>query len=184
MFDLVRTADLCWIVVDGRWPIEGFDETLRILAERHIGIRPVGEPRAVRDLERVVQSALLVVTGVDRPELAASLDALDDLLGHRWPPAAVSTISRAGLDALPGRTFEALAIIRVFTKQPGKPPDPSSTPFTLPRGATVADLAVRIHKDLLANMTFARAWGAGVFPGQTVHRDHVLSDGDIVEIHE
>ena len=93
-------------------------------------------------------------------------------------------VNSANPTMLPGRTFEALAIIRVFTKQPGKPPDPSSTPFTLPRGATVADLAVRIHKDLLANMTFARAWGAGVFPGQTVHRDHVLSDGDIVEIHE
>jgi ribosome-interacting GTPase 1 len=33
-------------------------------------------------------------------------------------------------------------------------------------------------------MTFARAWGTGVFDGQTVHRTHVLSDGDIVEIHE
>ena len=40
------------------------------------------------------------------------------------------------------------------------------------------------HKDLLVNMTFARAWGAGVFAGQTVHRDYVLSDGDVVEIHE
>ncbi len=184
VFDIVRTADLCWVVVDGRWPIEGFDETLRILAERHIGVRPVGESRAVRDLERVVQSALLVVIGVDRPEVAASLDTTDELLGHRWPLVAVSALTGEGLGALAGRTFAALGVIRVFTKQPGKPPDPHSTPFTLPRGATVGDLALRIHKDLLANMTFARAWGTGVFPGQTVHRDHVLSDGDVVEIHE
>jgi hypothetical protein len=184
VFDLVRTADLCWIVVDGRWPVEGLDDTLAILAERHIGLRPVGDDLSVRDLERVVRPALLIVTGLDRSEVGESLDTLDELLEHRWPVCAVSTVSRAGLDALAGRTFDALDIIRVYTKQPGKSVDPSGTPFTLPRGATVEDLAVRIHKDLRASMTFARAWGAGVFDGQTVHRDHVLSDGDIVEIHE
>jgi ribosome-interacting GTPase 1 len=184
VFDLVRLADLCWIVVDGRWPIEGLDETLAILAARHIGLRPAGDDLSVRDLERVVRPALLVVTGFDRPDVGESLDTLDELLGHRWPISAVSTITRVGLDALPARTFDALAIIRVYTKQPGKPADPNGTPFTLPRGATVEDLAVRIHKDLLANMTFARAWGANVFDGQTVHRDHVLSDGDIIEVHE
>jgi hypothetical protein len=184
VFDLVRTADLCWIVVDGRWPIEGLDDTVALLADRHIGLRPIGEELAVRELERVVRPALLVVTGIDRREVSASLDAVDELLERRWPICGVSTVSRAGLDSLPGRTFAALNVIRVFTKQPGKPVDPKSTPFTLPRGATVENLAVRIHKDLLANMTFARAWGANLFDGQTVHRDHVLSDGDIVEIHE
>jgi ribosome-interacting GTPase 1 len=184
VFDLVRLADLCWIVVDGRWPIEGLDETVTILSGRHIGLRPAGEELAVRDLERVVRPALLIVTGIDRPEVGGSLDAVDELLERRWPICGVSTVSRAGLDALPGRTFAALDVIRVYTKQPGKPADPRSTPFTLPRGATVEDLAVRIHKDLRANMTFARAWGANVFDGQTVHRDHVLTDGDIVEIHE
>jgi ribosome-interacting GTPase 1 len=184
VFDLVRLADLCWIVVDGRWPIEGLDEMLAILADRHIGLRPAGDDLSVRDLERVVRPALLVVTGFDRTEVGESLDTLDELLGHRWPICAVSTVTGAGLDALPRRTFDALRIIRVYTKQPGKPIDPNGTPFALPLGATVEDLAVRIHKDLLANMTFARAWGANVFDGQTVHRDHVLSDGDIVEIHE
>lgn len=184
VLDLIRLADLCWIVVDGRWPLEGQDETLGILADRHIGLRPAGAPLAVRDLERVVRPALLVVTGIDRPEVAGSLDAVDDLLEHRWPICAVSATSRAGLDLLPRRTFDALDLIRVYTKPPGKPVAPGSTPFALPRGATVADLAVRIHKDLGERMTFARAWGAGVFDGQTVHRDHVLADRDVVEIHE
>jgi ribosome-interacting GTPase 1 len=171
-------------VVDGRWPIEGLDDTLAILTGRHLGLRPVGEELAVRDLERVVRPALLIVTGLDRPDVAGSLDAVDELLERRWPICGVSTVSRTGLETLPGRTFAALDLIRVYTRQPGKPTDPKGTPFTLPRGATVADLAVRIHKDLLANMTFARAWGANLFDGQTVHREHVLSDGDIVEIHE
>jgi hypothetical protein len=182
VFDLVRGADLCWLVVDGRWAIEGVTETLRLLGERHIGLRPAGEPCVPSGEERIAKSGLLVVTGVDRPDVAESVDAIDDLLERRWPLSAVSALTGAGLDPLRRRTFDALRIIRVYTKQPGKPAD--SAPFALPRGATVADLAARIHKDLLANMKFARAWGAGVFDGQTVHRDHVLADGDIVEIHE
>jgi ribosome-interacting GTPase 1 len=184
VFDLVRAADLCWLVVDGRWPLEGVEGTLRILGERHIGLRPLGERCAVRDLERVARPALLVVTGLDRPTVAQDVAAVDDLLEHRWPLCAVSATTGGGLDDLRHRTFDALHIVRVHPKQPGKPPDLAGTPFTLPRGATVADLALRIHKDLLAHMKFARVWGAGVFDGQTVYRDHVLSDGDVVEIHE
>jgi ribosome-interacting GTPase 1 len=184
VFDIVRVADLCWIVVDGRWAIEQLEQVVAILAGRGIGLRPAGEPLAVRGTERIARPALLVVTGLDRPEVAESISVMDELLERRWPLLAVSTVTHAGLEVLPPRTFEALGIIRVRTKIPGKPLDDSATPFTLPRGSTVEDLAERIHKDLRTAMTFARAWGTGVFDGQTVHRTHVLSDGDIVEIHE
>ena len=73
--------------------------------------------------------------------------------------------------------------MRIYTKQPGKPRD-GSAPFTLPGGATVADLAVRIHKDLIGTMKFARVWGKSAFDGQAVQKDHVLIEGDVVEIHE
>jgi uncharacterized protein len=184
VFDLIRTADLCWVVVDGRWAIEGLDETLAVLAGRGIGLRRDGEPLAVRNAERVVRRALLVVTGLDRPEVSSSLEALASLLEARWPIVAVSALTGAGLDVLPRRTFDALGVIRVRTKPPGKPLDDAATPFTLPLGSTVEDLAARIHKDLQASMKSARVWGSGAFDGQTVHRTHVLSDGDIVEIHE
>jgi len=49
--------------------------------------------------------------------------------------------------------------------------------------ATVAELAGRVHKDLLANLKYARVWGHGKFEGQMVHRDHALVDRDIVELH-
>ena len=80
------------------------------------------------------------------------------------------------------RTFQVLHIIRVYTKLPGKPPD-REQPFTLPRGATVADLARAIHKDVLGAFKFARIWGSGAFDGQTVQRDHTLEEGDVVEVH-
>jgi uncharacterized protein len=80
-------------------------------------------------------------------------------------------------------TFDAFEIIRVYTKQPGKPWD-GSAPFALPKGATIGDLAERIHKDLLGTMKFARVWGRSAFDGQSVQKEHVLAEGDVVEIHE
>jgi uncharacterized protein len=44
------------------------------------------------------------------------------------------------LDELFRRLWELLAMIRIYPKEPGRPPD-RHKPFTLPMGATVADLA-------------------------------------------
>ena len=80
------------------------------------------------------------------------------------------------------RTFDALGIVRVYTKQPGKPAD-LDRPFTLDGGSTIADLARLIHKDIHDRLKFARIWGENVFDGQTVQREHVLHEGDVVELH-
>jgi ribosome-interacting GTPase 1 len=87
-----------------------------------------------------------------------------------------------GLEELKRKSFEALEIMRVYTKRPGKPAD-REQPFTLPHGATVGDLAGAIHKDILEQLRFARIWGESAFDGQTVQREHILAEGDVVEIH-
>ena len=51
-----------------------------------------------------------------------------------------------------------LRIIRVYTKQPGKPPD--LVALTAPIGATVLDLAGIIHKDFAEGLKSARVWGS------------------------
>lgn len=182
VFDLVRYADLLWLVLDGERAIEGFEEARGVLQARNIGIYPAGTaPRY--DNAAVQKKALIVVTGLDKPGVPASLPVVEELLDGRWRVTPVSCATRAGLDTLRQRTFEAFEIMRIYTKQPGKPRD-ATPPFTLPRGATVAGLAERIHKDLLSTMTFARVWGASAFDGQAVQKDHVLFEGDIVEIHE
>jgi ribosome-interacting GTPase 1 len=91
-------------------------------------------------------------------------------------------VTGVGLESLARRTFEALDIVRVYTKQPRTPPD-RNEPFTLDRGSTVADLALSIHKDIREQLKFARVWGKNVFDGQTVQQDHVLEEGDVVELH-
>jgi ribosome-interacting GTPase 1 len=183
VFDLVRHADLAWLVVDGHDALCGVEEVRQLLAARRIEL--VGTERGVTLSEAdgmTRRRALLVLTRVDDAQVAAVLDVVDELLDRRWPLLAVSATGGEGLDRLRRQTFEAFDIVRVYTKEPGKPPD-RRTPFTLPRGATVGDLAARIHKDLMVTMKFARVWGPSAFDGQAVQKDHLLAEGDVVEIH-
>lgn len=182
VFDLVRRADLVWVVASGLDALDGFDQVRGVLEARHIGLYPAGSAPASEAVPLELKKAMLVLTGLDKVDVAGAIDVVDELLERRWPLVAVSSASGAGLDDLKRKTFDALEIVRVYTKQPGKPPD-RSAPFTLPRGATVAELAQRVHKDLLASMKFARVWGPRVFDGQAVQKDHVLAEGDVVEIH-
>ncbi len=183
LFDTIRVADLFWLVVTADDPLGQMEAARGILRRGRIEIRPAGapEPGAIEPGWRS-RKALLVVTGHDRPGAADTVAVLDDLLEGRWPVAPVSPVTGQGLEDLRRRTFEALELVRAYTKQPGKPPD-LREPFALPRGSTVGDLAERIHKDVLAHMKFARIWGKHVFGGQTVQREHVLEEGDVVEIH-
>jgi ribosome-interacting GTPase 1 len=130
----------------------------------------------------MVDHALVIATGIDREGGEEDVAIVDELLEHRWPLIPVSVPAKRGIDDLARRTFEALGIVRVYTKQPGKPPD-RRAPFTVRHGATVGELAAKVHKDLAATMKHARIWGPSAFDGQVVHADHVLVEGDIVEIH-
>lgn len=105
-----------------------------------------------------------------------------DAVGRDLPFRPVSALSGAGLDELRPVLFRELRRVRVFAKEPGKKPD-LSAPFVLPEGATVHDLAERVHKDVAAALRFARLWGHAKFDGQQVDRRHVLADRDVVELH-
>ncbi len=56
-------------------------------------------------------------------------------------------------------------------------------PVALDPGSTVTDVADWVHHDLAATFTGARVWGPSArFDGQRVGRDHLVQDGDTVEI--
>jgi len=102
-------------------------------------------------------------------------------LGWGGEIVPVSAVSGMGLEALKERIFNALQVIRVYTKIPGKEPD-LKTPFILKQGSAVSDLAEAVHRDLPRLMKNARIWGSARYEGQSVMRDYVLHDRDIVEI--
>ena len=78
--------------------------------------------------------------------------------------------------------FRGLGIVRIYTKIPGKEAD-YERPYTVFEGDTVLDVARLIHRDMAKKLRFAKVWGSGKFDGQQVGRDHVVHDGDVLEIH-
>jgi ribosome-interacting GTPase 1 len=125
---------------------------------------------------------LLVMTKADDEAADIRQELAREAFADRYPSAVVSAEQGTGVDELRKAIYDLLGVMRVYTKQPGKPPDLTS-PFTCPIGSTVAELAGRVHKDFEEGVRSARVWGTGVFDGQTVGRDHVLHDKDVVELH-
>jgi len=111
-----------------------------------------------------------------------AFDKVKKLCDNRFETIAVSVDSGEGMGELPAMLFKLLGIIRVYAKPPGKKPD-MNEPFTIPAGSTVHDLAVKIHRELAEKLKHARIWGTNVYEGQSVQRNHVLNDKDIVELH-
>jgi ribosome-interacting GTPase 1 len=163
--------------------LAGIDLVVELLAQKAVVLYPAGggAPADTRP-GWLHMPALLVATGMDREGAEQDLAALGELLETPWPTVAVSCLEGTGFDELGRRTFQALDIIRVYTKEPKKDAD-LERPFTLQRGATVGDLARTIHKDIAEGLKFARVWGASAFDGQSVKAAHVLAEGDVVEIH-
>lgn len=93
-----------------------------------------------------------------------------------------SILDEARMAGFKKTVFEALEIVRVYTKQVGKKVE-LVDPVVLPIGGTVEDAARDIHKDFAEKLKFARIWGETKFDGQRVNRDHVLEDGDVIEFH-
>jgi ribosome-interacting GTPase 1 len=118
-------------------------------------------------------------TDLANPEDAA---VLEDLLGVHFPLLATSATGGRGLAEIGPFLFRALGIVRIYTKAPGKSVD-RNRPFTMRRGDTVLDVALRVHPDVARTFRFARIWGSGQFSGQQVGADHPVADSDVVELH-
>ncbi|MEK6856819.1 MAG: GTPase, partial [Nanoarchaeota archaeon] len=58
------------------------------------------------------------------------------------------------------KVWSSLNIIKVYTKQPGKPKD--YPPVALKKGATIQNLAELVHKDFVKNFKYARVTGKSV----------------------
>jgi len=127
--------------------------------------------------------AIIVANKSDMPEAEKSLHLLKRFVGSQLPIVPVSCQTGAGLDKLGLEIFGALDVIRIYTKEPNDK-EPSSNPFILKRGSTVADLAKQIHSDFIERFAYARVWAKRLaFSPQKVGPSIVLEDKDVVELH-
>jgi ribosome-interacting GTPase 1 len=180
---MVRTADANALVLD-----LGDDDgpfAAETVLERLAQVKTVlvGQPPA-ESADPTVHygKALLLANKKGAPGAADRLEIVREMFAARFPIHALDAESGDGLEEVRTALYRVLNVIRVYSKRPGKPADMAS-PFTLPAGGTVARMAELVHRDFADKLKSARVWGTGVFDGQTVTRDHVLHDKDVVELH-
>jgi ribosome-interacting GTPase 1 len=178
--DVVRGADAAVLTVDptSRAVPEDVEEVRERLAAAHIPlVRSLPEDAGVSETPLPTVVAL---TKVDRAR-EEDLAVLEEMYGEEYPTVRLSVAGRLGLEPFKVTLWQHLQLIRVYAKPPGKPAD-RLEPFVLAEGATVQDLAERIHRDLAESFAFARVWG-GKLDGQRVAHEFELRDRDVVELH-
>lgn len=168
---MLRRADALLIMVDlASAPLEQMEAITAQLEKMRIEI---GGDKA---------KALIIGNKLDLEGASRNYTALKNEYEGRLPLIAISAREGTGLEELKAKIYEVLDIIRVYTKAPGKKPD-FNDPIILDRGSTLADAAAEVHKDFLAKLKYARIWGSGKHDGVMAKRDHILADGDIIELH-
>ncbi|GAB6148485.1 OBG GTPase family GTP-binding protein [Stetteria hydrogenophila] len=185
-----RSSNGVKVVGSGR--LVGFTEEdlVRLLAEYRIynAIVEIEGPVTLDDVEaaiftsRVYKPTIVVLTKLDVPGAREKAEAIKSRAPSDVPVIPVSTKTGEGLQLIGPAVFKSSGIIRVYTKQPNKKPDPR--PLIVPKGTTVLEAAERIHPRLAKNFKYAKIWGPSAkYPGQRVGGSHTLEDGDIIEIH-
>jgi small GTP-binding protein len=127
--------------------------------------------------------------GIDLPAVLAATKADDadgesiDRLRAAFPDldvVPVSVLDDESLDAFRETVWRLTGLVRVFTRRPGSD---EADPLALEPGATVADVAAKLHNDLEHGCRGARIWGPSArFEGQLVGRDHAVGEDDVVEL--
>jgi ribosome-interacting GTPase 1 len=177
MGTLLRSANLIVLVAD-----LGADDPIAPLEGALSQLETLGlcVSASLSSSEAEVKRALWMANKSDCPTAAENLEILGEFLPRPW--IVLSAKTGEGTGHLPRRAFEALEVIRIYTKPPGKSAD-MDEPTVLGRGATVLDAATAVHRDFAHRLRFVRLWREDRPSGIKVDRDHVLTDGDIIEFH-
>ncbi|MBI4288031.1 MAG: 50S ribosome-binding GTPase [Chloroflexi bacterium] len=180
LHSVIRNADLLLIIVDlTQDPVSQVEATTEELKGLRIGLAGPDEAPAPG---LYLKKAVIAGNKNDLDPVGDGYRLLRSRYGERFSVLAFSATHGETLDALRKAIFLALDVVRVYTKVPGQKAE-LTRPFVLKQGSTIADVAAAVHKDVLSRLKYAEVWGSGRFQGQRVARDHVLHDGDVVELH-
>ena len=187
LYGLLRTSDIFVFVADlTNDPIAQTEESFSELSEW--GFNLIGPNIEIN--EEVDQYAskptIIICNKADIPGALDEFGAMDDRFGSHYPVLMFSAEENVGEEELGTEIFQALNIMRVYTKSPRERLQDFTKrdPIVLSIGSTVGEAAHEVHKDLSQSLKFAILWGkSGKFEGQRVGRNHQLHDGDVIEIH-
>ena len=187
VFDLVRNADLVLLVVSlaSDELLDQVEIVKSRLTEAKIQIAGIEEPtdEAAEEFSaNFTKTVLLIANQADEEGAVDRLEILHEFYSEDFQIYPLSALTGEGLDRLQEVVYAQLGIFRVYTKSPAKPVD-YEDPIVLPNGSRVIEAAMALHKEFAQDFKSARIWGANWYDGQTVSRDDVVYDGDVLEFH-
>ena len=161
---ILNLADVLCIVLDASGDTEAQEliladelDSIGVVTERGAALVLHNRVRHAADFSPMAEGSILAG---ERVGLRSERD-FDNVL---------SQIARAG------------GYILTVAKPPGQSPEQANR-FWVELGTTVSDLAASVHKELARRLIGARVWGDSAWqPGQKVSADHLLGDGDVVEL--
>ena len=178
---MLRRADALLIIVDlSNAPLAQMEAIISQLEKMRIRLGEIKEE--AEDVIFYPQKALITGNKMDLANARENYIALKNKYEGQLPVVAISAKDGNGLEQLKLEIFNTLDIIRVYTKAPGQKPD-FIDPIILKTGSTVEDAAAQVHKDFSASLKYVRLWGSGKHDGVMAKRNHILQDGDVIELH-
>ncbi len=177
---VLRSTDAIVLLVDLEIdPVAEVQELLEELARYRLGLEGIPD---ISDEILFHKKGFIAGTKSDLDALGNNFTALKAAYGDSIPVLAISAAKETGLTELRKLSFEILKVIRVYTKSPGVEVD-MNDPMVIKGGSTLEEAAEAVHKDFRRNLNYALIWGSGKFDGQRIKRDHIVQDGDILELH-
>ncbi|MBU7009310.1 MAG: GTP-binding protein [Theionarchaea archaeon] len=141
----------------------------------------LGQFQEALDDSVAFRPAIVLATKGDRKNSKGHFAVLKKYFGH-FDIVPISAEKNINLEHAKESIYRSLKIIRVYTKTPGEEVD--YPPIAMKPNSTVYEAAGRIHKQFQKKFKYARIWGPSAkYDGQKVGSEHVLQDGDIVEVH-
>jgi ribosome-interacting GTPase 1 len=181
LLNLIRRSDLILLVVDLQAdPFQQLDNTVAFLHEHRIVPHHLKD-RYIEQRRLTFVPLWVLVNKNDDENSDENFGIFCELLEGSWSLLPISATTGRNLERLKQIVFESLGIMRIYSKAPEKEPDFNS-PFVLKTGSTVEEFAGKVHRDFFEKLQSARVWGSALYDGQMVGRDHVLHDGDVVEL--
>ena len=181
---LVRGADLVLLLLD-LGSDDGGEQLMDVINQFADTKTRLGRTTEIdsEDIGVTYTKTVLLDNKIDLAEADDRRQFFDEFIDADLERLPISALEKTGLAELTDRIFEAMNVIRVYTKLPNRKEADMDSPFTLKSGETVLELAELVHRDFAKNLKGAKIWGSQVHDGTQVKPDYVLGDLDIVELH-
>lgn len=181
--ELLKTSDLLLVMFDIQsYPLQQLDKVVNLLLVSKI--TPSNNEKINSTQQNFSKRPVIIsVNKVENEKYIKEYQILEELLKEEgWNLIPISIEQNFNLNTLLKIIIKETKLIRVYSKPPGKDVD-YTKPFIMKEGSSVGEFALQVHHDFFEKLKMAKVWGKGVFDGQPVGKEHILNDGDIVELH-